>query len=273
MATVTRDVTEATFEEEVVARSRTVPVVIDFWAAWCGPCRQLSPLLERYAQQYAGDVEVVKIDVDANPRLAQQFRVQGIPAVKAVKDGRIVAEFTGLQPEASIAQFFESLAPSKADRLVAAAAGQPADEAVATLEQALDLDPGHAPALVALARLRIASGDVETATGLLGRIPHEPEAERLLAEIAIAATRVDDRELSRLEVAATSGDDEARVAFGRALAAAGRHEEAIEQLLSAVSKPATRESARGALIELFTTLGDDHPLVQQARPLLARALF
>ena len=273
MTTQIADVTEATFNEAVVARSREVPVVIDFWAAWCGPCRQLSPMLERYAERYADDVGVVKIDVDANPRLAQQFRIQGIPAVKAVKDGRVVAEFTGLQPEAAIAQFFESLAPTKADRLVTAAAGQPPEEAAATLEQALDSDPGHAGALVALARLRWEQGDMGTARQLLERVPGDAAASRLLAEIAIAEDRVDADELGRLESAAAGGDPEARLAYGRALAAAGRHGPAIEELLAAVAALPTREPARAALVELFTTLGDDSALVRDARPRLARALF
>jgi putative thioredoxin len=267
------DVSEATFAEAVVARSSDVPVVIDFWAEWCGPCRQLSPLLERYAERHLGEVEVVKVDVDANPRLAGQFRVQGIPAVKAVKDGRVVAEFTGLQPESAIAQFFEALAPSKSDRLVTIAAGQPDDEAVTTLEQALEADPGHAGAVVALARRRWDSGDAEAATALLRRVPHDPDGQRLLAELTLAADRVDDDELEGLAAAARDGDGQARLAFGRALAANGRSAEAVDELLLAVSQAPTREPAREALVELFTTLGNDHPVVRQARPRLARALF
>lgn len=267
------DVTEATFAQAVVARSSQVPVVVDFWAEWCGPCRQLSPLLERYAQQHVGEVEVVKIDVDANPRLAQQFRVQGIPAVKAVKDGRVVAEFTGLQPEPAIARFFEGLAPSKTDRLVARAASQPAAEATQTLEQVLTEDPGHTGAVLALARRHLDAGDAEAAHALLQRVPHDPEAQRLLAEMTLAADRVDDDELKRLEAAAREGDRDARLAFGRALAASGRAAEAVDELLGAVSEPATREAAREALVELFTTLGNEDPVVRQARPRLARALF
>ena len=267
------DVTEATFAQAVVARSSQVPVVVDFWAEWCGPCRQLSPLLERYAQQHVGEVEVVKIDVDANPRLAQQFQVQGIPAVKAVKDGRVVAEFTGLQPEPAIARFFEGLAPSKTDRLVARAASQPAAEATQTLEQVLTEDPGHTGAVLALARRHLDAGDAEAAHALLQRVPHDPEAQRLLAEMTLAADRVDDDELKRLEAAAREGDRDARLAFGRALAASGRAAEAVDELLGAVSEPATREAAREALVELFTTLGNEDPVVRQARPRLARALF
>ena len=273
MTVTITDVTEATFADAVVERSNTVPVVVDFWAAWCGPCRQLSPMLERYAQRHAGEVEVVKVDVDANPRLAAQFRVQGIPAVKALKDGRIVAEFTGVQPEPSIARFFEALAPSKADRLVAAAQAQTGDDKVATLEQALEADPGHPGAVVALARVHADAGAFESATALLERAPHDPAVERMQAELALEQSRVSDDELSRLAADAAGGDGHALLVYGRALAATGRPAEAVEQLLRAVEDPQTREPAREATVELFTTLGSDHPVVIDARPRLARALF
>lgn len=267
------DVTQETFATAVLERSHTVPVVIDFWAAWCGPCRQLSPLLEKYAAMHSGDVEVVKIDVDSNQELAGQFRVQGIPAVKAVKAGKLVAEFTGLQPEPVIAQFFDSLAPSKADRLVAEAAAQSGDEQVALLEQALDVDAGHVGAILALAPLRAAQEDNDGALALLARVPHDPQAQKLTAELELAKVDHDDRALAGLRDRATRGDGGAMVAYGRALAAAGRHQEAADQLLLAVQRPDSRESGREALVALFTTLGNDHPLVTQMRPKLARALF
>ena len=273
MSPTITDVTEATFADAVVERSRSVGVVVDFWAAWCGPCRQLSPLLERYAARHAGEVEVAKVDVDANPRLAAQFRVQGIPAVKAFKNGQMVAEFTGLQPEPVIAQFFESLAPSKADRLVAAAQAQSGEDQIDSLERALDEDPGHAGAIVALARLRADSGDYAGATALLERAPHDADVQRLAAEIAVERNRVSDDEMAVFAKAAADGDATAMLRHGRALAAAGRFDDAAEQLLNAVRQPETREAARGALVELFTTLGDDHPVVSRTRPRLARALF
>src|SRR5579884_2937310 len=138
------DVTESSFASDVLERSRSVPVVVDFWAAWCGPCRSLGPLLERAASRREGDVVLAKVDVDANPRLQMQFDVRGIPAVKAFRDGRVVGEFVGAQPSNVVERFFDALVPSPADRLVAAG-----DEA--SLQKAVELDPGHAGARVGLA--------------------------------------------------------------------------------------------------------------------------
>src|SRR4051812_18757003 len=135
------DVDEPQFMERVVERSKEVPVVVDFWAEWCGPCRQLSPALEKAAREREGDVDLVKVDVDANQRLSQTFRVQGIPAVKAFKDGKGGPEFPGGVPPTQVEAFFDQLVPSEADRLVAAG---DADEAA--LRRALELDPRHADA-------------------------------------------------------------------------------------------------------------------------------
>jgi putative thioredoxin len=265
-----RDVDEASFTEVVLEGSATRPVVVDFWAAWCAPCRQLAPLLEAAAERWAGEVDVVKVDVDANPRLAQAMRIQGIPAVKAFAGGRVVAELTGLQPAAVVEQLFAAVAPSPADRLVAAAQGDP-DGAEGRYREALAIEPDHPGAALGLAGLRAAEGDPAGALEVLARARPTGEVQQRIAALRLAAEG--DGELGELRARADSGDDAARVPLGRALAAAGRHDEAIEVLLAAVAVPALREEARTALLEVFTVLGADDPRVRAARPRLAAALF
>ncbi|MCW3010735.1 MAG: thioredoxin, partial [Solirubrobacterales bacterium] len=170
------DVSEATFQAEVLDRSATTPVVVDFWAEWCGPCRQLTPLLEKLAAKFEGKVVLAKVDTDANPGLSQRFGIQGIPAVKAFVDGEVEDEFVGAVNPVVAERFFTGLVPSEAEGLVAAG-----DEA--SLRRALELEPGRADASVALARLLIARGGVEEAAALLGRVRGSFRADGLAARL------------------------------------------------------------------------------------------
>jgi putative thioredoxin len=269
-----RDVTEHNFAVDVLEASTQRPVVVDFWASWCGPCRQLSPLLERAAERHAKDVELVKVDVDAAPSLAARYQVQGIPSVKAFRGGRVVAEFTGAQPATVVDRFFAALVPSTADRLVAQAGGALDDaERQRLLTAALDEDPDHPQAVLAYARLLADRGRPHDALELLARIPADAEARALTAELRLGAARLDDEALEELRRRADGDEADAWLPLGRALAARGEHAAALEALLAAVRQPATRDEARAAVLEVFAVLGDGHELVKRVRRRLASVLF
>lgn len=186
------DVTDATFPTEVVERSKQVPVVVDLWAEWCGPCRTLGPILEKVVEETAGKVVLAKVDVDSNPQVSNAFQVQGIPAVYALKDGKVVHGFVGAQPEAQVREFVQALLPTAEEDAQAAllAAG---DEQ--SLRQVLAGDPGHEEAVLALAALLVARDDEASkaeALALLERIPDSPEARRIAALARIGADTRDD---------------------------------------------------------------------------------
>jgi putative thioredoxin len=186
------DVTDATFPSEVVERSKQVPVVVDLWAEWCGPCKTLGPILERAVEETGGKVVLAKVDVDSNRQTAAAFQVQGIPAVYALKDGKVVDGFIGAQPEATVRAFVTSLLPSEEEDAVATllAAG---DEA--SLRKVLEAEPGHEQAVVALAELLVAGGEEAAkaeALALLARIPETPETRRVAALARIGVDTRDD---------------------------------------------------------------------------------
>ena len=205
------DVTDATFEHDVLDRSTEVPVVVDLWAEWCGPCRTLGPILERVVGATDGQVELVKVDVDANPRVAATFQVQSIPAVFALHDRKIVDSFIGALPEPAVQEFVDRLAPAEteADRLVAAG-----DEA--SLRQALEQQPDHPDGVVKLAELLVARGDRDEALALLERTPETADTRRVAALARVGDEALsDDGVEARLDalLERVKDDDEARQQF------------------------------------------------------------
>ena len=266
------DVDQDEFASAVVDRSHEVPVVVDFWAAWCGPCRTLGPALEAAVDARGGDVLLAKVDVDRNQALAQRYHVQGIPAVKAFRDGQVVAEFTGAVGPPRIEAFLDRVVPSEADRLVAQSRDAEDEEAAELLARALDLDPQHQAAALVLAE-RLVATDPSRAVELVAPHRPHPEAEAILTRADLARSG-GDLEALAARVSADGEDGDGRVLLGRALAAEGRYDEAVEHLLAAVERGGdAREAAREQLVALFNVLGDDHELVRDARPRLARALF
>jgi putative thioredoxin len=246
------DVSEATFQAAVIDRSHTLPVVVDFWAEWCGPCRQLGPVIERAVATRAGKVELAKVDVDANPRLARAFQIQGIPAVKAFRDGKVAAEFVGAQPPANVERFLDSLLPSEADGLVAQG-----DED--SLRRALELEPTRADAAVPLARLLHERGEIDQALAILGRVPGSFAADGLAARIALEqAPATDVPQLSEALAALDAGDQE----------------RALDLLIEALpSADGARDDIRRVVVGILDELGVESPLARSARRRLASALY
>lgn len=243
------DVTEATFASAVLERSKQIPVVVDFWAAWCAPCRQLGPVLERAVAARAGKVELVKLDTDTNPNLSAQYRIQGIPAVKAFKDGVVVSEFTGALPAAAVERFLDELVPSEADELVAKG-----DEA--SLRRALELQPGLADAALPLARMLLARGQREEAAALLENVTGSFAADGLRARIS-------------LERQADPGLQEAFKALDR-----GDTEVGIDLLIEALPQAnGSRDEIRKVVVGILDELGAGSELARSARRRLASALY
>jgi putative thioredoxin len=268
MATTSPNVVEVTdqnFGTAVLEESKRRPVVVDFWADWCQPCRLIGPVLERLAGEANGEFLLAKLDVDANPQASAAFQIQSIPAVKAFRDGRLVDEFIGAIPEQAIRQWLAGVVPSEADHLVLQ--GEEAEhegrvgEAERLYRKALDQQPGHVGALLGRGRLAATRGELDEARELLQPLRPNPEAERLLAAI----------EVSGWTDPSPNGDGP--VERGQRAAAEGRYREALDAFLAEIQAGEHRDEARDAMIKVFAVLGDDDPLTAEYRRKLAMALY
>ena len=259
------DVTEATFQSEVLDRSFQVPVVLDLWAEWCGPCKQLSPVLERLAAEGGGSWVLAKVDVDANPTLAQGLRVQGIPAVKAVWQGQLVAEFTGAIPEEQARQFVDELVKATTGGVV------PGDDGEAPAEAE---DPRLDAAEEALERGDLAAAEAAY-QAILDAEPDHPEAVLALRQVQLFR-RADEAGPDALAAAEAAPDDvTAQTRAADFLLGTGNIDAAFDRLLELVARTSgdDRDRARKHLVELFAVVGDQDPRVGAARRRLTTALF
>jgi putative thioredoxin len=273
-----KDIDQQDFAREVIQRSEDVPVVVDFWAEWCGPCKTLGPALEKVAEEYGGAFQLVKVDVDANQELASQFGIKSIPTVIAFKGGKPAAQFMGAIPETQIRQWVDVLLPTEEDRMVDRARDLvlDGDETAAEeiLRQVLERVSDHHDGATALASMLIARGETEEALILLGKLPRTSEVERLEAAARVTAAQEIDVSAIERRLAEHPDDDAARLELGQALAARGEYEPALDRLLDVVKAGGDlREEARQAMVDVFGVLGSDHPLTVSYRRALANALF
>lgn len=281
-ATHTVNVTAATFQKEVVERSRKTPVLIDFWATWCGPCKTLGPLLERLAKEANGAWVLAKIDTDREPDLAQAFQIQSIPAVMAVKDGRIVDGFTGALPERELRRFLETLVGDKQmDPLAIAkemeAAGEH-EQALALLREILKEMPEHEEARVLLGTMLCNAGrqaEAQSVYDKLSEAAREKEPARALAAQLALAKQASELGTAAAALARDPNDIGAQIQQARGMIGAKREEQGLAQLLEIVKAHPGEHgtAAKQAMLEAFGALGADHPLTVKFRYQLQMVLL
>ena len=279
------DVATADFEQAVIEASKSVPVLVDFWAEWCGPCRALKPVLEKLATEYQGKFRLAKVNSDENQELAQRYGVRGIPNVKAFVDGELVDEFSGALPEAQVREFLKRVIPSPAEKarqeaLAQYAASGDAQAALQMLAAASRLDPQNENVRIDCAGLLFALGELDEARQLLTSLSPlaqmEDRVQALQAKLALAAGAAGGADADALmkRIEHDGKDLDARLQLARLRLAHGQHAEAMDQLLEIVRRDRKFEDdiGRKTLLQVFSALGSDHPLVGDYRRKLAGAL-
>ena len=285
-ADLIKDSTDASFMADVIEASRTQPVIVDFWATWCGPCKQLGPALEKAVLAAKGAVRLVKVDVDKNPRVASQLRVQSIPTVYAFVNGEPVDGFMGAVPDSQLKSFIDRLAgpagPSDVEQVLALAAEslQLGDigGAAQAYAQALQLDPGNAKAIAGLARAYLQGGDIERAREIAGMAPadaKDPELDSVRAALSLAAEAPSETKAFEHRLAQDENDHDARLELAKALAGRGEMDQAVDQLLRIVEtdRDWNDGAARAQLLKIFEAAGPSSETAKRGRRRLSSILF